>query len=57
MYCKPTLKDFEPNIKNIAGVDIIVSDTISILISTKDNRDEPSTIRNLIFVIKLLPAR
>ena len=45
MYWRLVLKEFGPNIQHIYGVDNIVADTISRLMSTTIDRDKLHTTR------------
>ena len=45
MCCGLIIEEFGPNIHRIAGFDNIVSDTISIFISTLVNKYKPSTVK------------
>ena len=45
MYWRLVLKEFGPNIQHIYGVDNIVADTISRLMSTTIEQDKLSTTR------------
>ena len=56
MCWKLILEEFGTNIHHISGVDNIVADTLSRLMSTTFNQDKPRTSRSLSSVNELFTA-